>query len=104
MRGGVCTILYIRLPILIRKIRRPQPRAPLLASRARLSTRLNYALSVYEVRGGPIGSNADSGLAAAHKDAMKHQGPFRHNDLMIATISGLLAWMITLALRAAFGG
>jgi hypothetical protein len=33
-----------------------------------------------------------------------HEGPFRQNDIMIATISGLLAWMITLALRTAFGG
>jgi hypothetical protein len=32
------------------------------------------------------------------------ESPSRENDLMIATISGLLAWMITLALRAAFGG
>lgn len=29
-------------------------------------------------------------------------GPFRENDIMIATIAGLLAWMITLALRVAF--
>lgn len=27
----------------------------------------------------------------------------RPNDLMIATIAGLLAWAITLALRMAFG-
>jgi hypothetical protein len=33
-----------------------------------------------------------------------HESPSRQNDIMIATISGLLAWMITLALRAAFGG
>jgi hypothetical protein len=32
------------------------------------------------------------------------QSPSRQNDIMIATISGLLAWMITLAFRAAFGG
>jgi len=32
------------------------------------------------------------------------ESPPRENDLMIATISGLLAWTITLALRAAFGG
>lgn len=30
-------------------------------------------------------------------------GPFRENDVMIATIAGLLAWMITLAIRTAFG-
>jgi hypothetical protein len=30
--------------------------------------------------------------------------PSRENDFLIATISGLLAWIITLALRAAFGG
>ena len=29
-------------------------------------------------------------------------GPYRYNDLLIATVSGLLAWVITLALRAAF--
>jgi hypothetical protein len=34
---------------------------------------------------------------------MRHD-PFRPDDLMIATISGILAWTITLALRAAFGG
>jgi len=32
------------------------------------------------------------------------QDPSRYNDLMIATIAGLLAWVITLALRAALGG
>jgi hypothetical protein len=32
------------------------------------------------------------------------ESPSRQNDFMIATISGLLAWIITLALRAAFGG
>ena len=31
------------------------------------------------------------------------ESPSRQNDLMIATVSGLLAWIITLALRAAFG-
>jgi hypothetical protein len=33
-----------------------------------------------------------------------HPGLFRQDDLLIATIAGLLAWIITLALRAAFGG
>ncbi len=31
-----------------------------------------------------------------------HEGP--SDDVMIATIAGLLAWIITLALRAAFAG
>jgi hypothetical protein len=33
-----------------------------------------------------------------------HDDSFRDEDLLIATISGLLAWIITLALRNAFGG
>jgi hypothetical protein len=32
------------------------------------------------------------------------ESPSRENDLLIATISGLLAWVITLGLRTAFGG
>jgi hypothetical protein len=31
------------------------------------------------------------------------ESPSRQNDLMIATISGLLAWIITLFLRAGAG-
>lgn len=38
------------------------------------------------------------------EDVIVQEPPFRDNDLMIATISGLLAWIITLAVRAAFGG
>ena len=41
---------------------------------------------------------------ASRKDLIMRGSPSRENDLMIATISGLLAWIITLALRAAFGG
>ena len=37
------------------------------------------------------------------EDVIVQESPFRDNDLMIATISGLLAWIITLAVRAAFG-
>lgn len=40
---------------------------------------------------------------ARQKGMIVHEEPFRNNDLMIATISGLFAWMITLALRTAFG-
>jgi hypothetical protein len=32
------------------------------------------------------------------------ESPSRRNDLMVATIAGLLAWVITLALRTALGG
>jgi hypothetical protein len=35
--------------------------------------------------------------------SLARMAPFVNNDLMIAMISGLLAWMITLALRTAFG-
>jgi hypothetical protein len=35
---------------------------------------------------------------------MRGFGPPNDDDLWIATISGLLAWMITLALKAAFSG
>jgi hypothetical protein len=35
---------------------------------------------------------------------MKRGKPFISEDLLIATIAGLLAWIITLALRAALGG
>jgi hypothetical protein len=41
---------------------------------------------------------------APREDMILRQRPSRQNDIMIATISGLLAWTITLALRAAFGG
>ena len=41
---------------------------------------------------------------APREDMIMRQSPSRQNDIMIATISGLLAWTITLALRAAFGG
>jgi hypothetical protein len=35
---------------------------------------------------------------------MKRGKPLVSEDLLIATIAGLLAWIITLALRAALGG
>jgi hypothetical protein len=41
---------------------------------------------------------------ALRKDTIMRESPSREDDLMIATISGLLAWIITLALRTAFGG
>ena len=41
---------------------------------------------------------------ALRKDTIMRDSPSREDDLMIATISGLLAWIITLALRTAFGG
>jgi hypothetical protein len=40
---------------------------------------------------------------ARQKGMIVHEDPFRNNDLMIAAISGSFAWMITLALRTAFG-
>jgi hypothetical protein len=42
--------------------------------------------------------------ARSRKDTIMRESPSREDDLMIATISGLLAWIITLALRTAFGG
>jgi hypothetical protein len=41
---------------------------------------------------------------ALHEDTVMRESPSREDDLMIATMSGLLAWIITLALRTAFGG
>jgi hypothetical protein len=36
---------------------------------------------------------------------MRYQpGPFRTDDLLIATVSAVLAWTITLALRTLFAG
>jgi hypothetical protein len=35
---------------------------------------------------------------------MKRGKPFVSEDLLIAILAGLLAWIITLALRAALGG
>jgi hypothetical protein len=41
---------------------------------------------------------------APRKNVIMRESPSRQNDIMIATISGLLAWIITLALRTALGG
>jgi hypothetical protein len=41
---------------------------------------------------------------ALRKDTIMRESPSREDDLMIATIAGLLAWIITLAIRTAFGG
>jgi hypothetical protein len=37
-------------------------------------------------------------------EVMKRFGPFHSSDLLLATIAGLLAWIITIGLRAALGG
>jgi len=36
--------------------------------------------------------------------AMRNPGPFTQDDMLLATVSGLLAWIITLFIRTAFGG
>jgi hypothetical protein len=41
---------------------------------------------------------------APREDMIMRESPSRRNDLMVATIAGLLAWVITLALRTALGG
>jgi len=40
----------------------------------------------------------------AEGEEMKGFGPHSSDDLLIAIIAGLLAWTITLALRAVFSG
>jgi hypothetical protein len=37
-------------------------------------------------------------------EAVMRPSPFHRNDLLIATVAGLLAWIITLAIRTAISG
>jgi hypothetical protein len=55
------------------------------------------APSALEVKGASVCKTRQKGMSA-------HKGPFRNNDLMIATISGLLAWIITLCFTHRFCG